>query len=129
MLKGGIKYFCVAVILIFAVSFSGSVSVVDYLNKTTDAVEIVQASKIFSGEMMISSSAAIPTISQTPQAAPAARGGGSVILFKLSATSILRERQMERSFKISALTTQKAKTASLEPLKRYFVYTLREIII
>ena len=81
------------------------------------------------GSMLSSSSASVPAITETPQAAPAAKGGGSFMFVKLSASSLLKQRDIENIYRKATVISGEAKSASLEPLKRYFVFAIREIII
>lgn len=81
------------------------------------------------GEMLSSAAASIPAITETPQTSPLARGGGSYLFSKLSASSLLKQRAIENTFKRVTAINCNAKSASLEPLKRYFVFAIREIIV
>lgn len=81
------------------------------------------------GAMLSSAPASVPAITETPQTAPAARGGAAFMLHKLSGSSLLRERGIENTYKMAVVITGIAKSAALEPLKRYFVFAIREIIV
>lgn len=81
------------------------------------------------GSMLSSSPASVPAITETPQAAPAAKGNGGQMLARLSGSSLIRQRDIENIYRKATVISGEARAASLEPLKRYFVFAIREIII
>ena len=81
------------------------------------------------GSMLSSSSASVPAITETPQAAPAAKGSGGQMFLRLSGSSLIRQRDIENIYRKATIISGEARSASLEPLKRYFVFAIREIII
>ena len=81
------------------------------------------------GAMLSSAPATVPAITETPQTAPAAKGNGGQMLSRLSGSSLIRQRDIENIYRMATVISGEARSASLEPLKRYFVFAIREIII
>ena len=81
------------------------------------------------GAMLSSAPATVPAITETPQTAPAAKGNGGQMLARLSGSSLIRQRDIENIYRMATVISGEARSASLEPLKRYFVFAIREIII
>ncbi len=81
------------------------------------------------GAMLSSAPATVPAITGTPQTAPAAEGNGGQMLSRLSGSSLIRQRDIENIYRMATVISGEARSASLEPLKRYFVFAIREIII
>ena len=81
------------------------------------------------GAMLSSAPATVPAITENPQTAPAAKGNGGQMLSRLSGSSLIRQRDIENIYRMAMVISGEARSASLEPLKRYFVFAIREIII
>ena len=81
------------------------------------------------GAMLSSAPATVPAITESPQTAPAAKGNGGQMLSRLSGSSLIRQRDIENIYRMAMVISGEARSASLEPLKRYFVFAIREIII
>ena len=81
------------------------------------------------GAMLSSAPATVPAITESPQTAPAAKGNGGQMLSRLSGSSLIRQRDIENIYRMATVISGEARSASLEPLKRYFVFAIGEIII